>query len=560
MDTKLKGLWEKVKDFFKNMSKKMRIILGAGLAVIVVAAVILAVVLNNKPYTVLYQDLTPAEASEIMSYFQNNGITDYQVTSANTILVRNDQYNALLAQLALAGYPKDGTLYGNYFDRVGALSTSSQEARAWQVSTQEKLETSIRSFPGVLDVQVYISPGEDRTYVLQDVTTQTTATVKLDLRSGYTLSDEQADAIRLLVSHAWSGMTIDDVAVLDTLGNTYTGGNASASDAAELKRALEQSEANRIRREVMQALTPLYGENDVRVSVGVVVDVNKRYVESTTYHQPDGSYESGGLIGSELGYYALTRDGLQAVGGVPGTESNADIPTYMEDLIQGAGDEDSVIGSWEKDNKIDSTLEQTEIIAPTVVSASIAVTINENANSAANVNVEELMRHVARAAGLSVENPEEWVSVLVAPFREDTVESVDNGWFGGLIPASAVPYVIIIAAALLLILIVVIVLLSVRRKKKQKQAEEDQRLIEEQLGQLSQMGGLEGVADLGGLTPEMAAEVAAGVPPAGGADIMEINTEKSMELRKSVRQFVQNNPELAAQMLKVWLKGDEDDG
>ena len=38
-----------------------------------------------------------------------------------------------------------------------------------------------------------------------------------------------------------------------------------------------------------------------------------------------------------------------------------------------------------------------------------------------------------------------------------------------------------------------------------------------------------------------------------------INTEKSMELRKTVRQFVQNNPEVAALMLKTWLKGGEDD-
>ena len=39
---------------------------------------------------------------------------------------------------------------------------------------------------------------------------------------------------------------------------------------------------------------------------------------------------------------------------------------------------------------------------------------------------------------------------------------------------------------------------------------------------------------------------------------MEINTEKSMELRKTVRQFAQNNPEIAAQMVKAWLRGEDD--
>ena len=48
----------------------------------------------------------------------------------------------------------------------------------------------------------------------------------------------------------------------------------------------------------------------------------KRYREDTTYRQPDGSYESGGLIGHEMGQFALTRDGIEMVGGVPGTETS----------------------------------------------------------------------------------------------------------------------------------------------------------------------------------------------------------------------------------------------
>ena len=39
---------------------------------------------------------------------------------------------------------------------------------------------------------------------------------------------------------------------------------------------------------------------------------------------------------------------------------------------------------------------------------------------------------------------------------------------------------------------------------------------------------------------------------------MEMQTEKSMELRKDVRKFAEENPEIAAQMVKNWLK--EGDG
>ena len=79
MDTsKLKGLWEKVKDFFKNMSKKLRIILAAALAVILIAIVVTAILLSGKKeYVALYQDMTPSEIQEVTTYLQNSGFTDY---------------------------------------------------------------------------------------------------------------------------------------------------------------------------------------------------------------------------------------------------------------------------------------------------------------------------------------------------------------------------------------------------------------------------------------------------------------------------------------------------
>ncbi len=551
MDTsKLKGLWEKIKDFFKNMSKKLRIILAAALAVILIAIIAAVVMFGGKePYTVLYQELTPSETSEIMTYFQNNGIADYRV-EGTSIMVREEQYASLLAKLAQAGYPKDGSLYGSYWEHAGTMSTTSERAIAFQIATQERLETSIRTMDGVLDATVYIAPGEDRTYVLEDVTTETTASVQLTLRSGYVLTDEQADGIRRMVSHAWSGLSIEGVSITDNVGNTYSDGATSANDAAELQFQMVERETNRLRSQIKQLLDPIYGAENVSVSPNVSVEVIKRYTEDTTYHQPDGSYESGGLIGKELGYWALTREGYEMVGGVPGTTPNSDIPTYVENAAQDVQNGDGVVSSYEKENKIDTHLEQTEYLAPRITDISVAVTINSNANEAAGVDEDRLRSHVATAANIGGEDPENKVSVLLAPFP---VEEVDEPAQTGFFTPDNMPILIIAAVALLLIIIILIVVLLLRRKKKQ-QEEEDQRIIEEQLNEM----GAEGLLGELGLVAAPGEEGAM-PPPTAGADIMEINTEKSMELRKTVRQFVQNNPEVAAMMLKTWLKGGDDD-
>lgn len=552
--TKLKDLWAKVKDFFKNMSKKMRIILAAALTVILIAIIVALVVFRDEdPYTVLYQDTTPAEVSEIITYFQNNDITDYQVNGTE-ISVRKDQYASLLAKLAQAGYPKDGTLYGSYWEHAGTMSTTSERATAYLLAQQEALATSIRTIEGILDATVYITPGEERTYVLEDISTATTAAVHLILKNDYILTDEAADAIRVMVARAWSGLDIDSVSITDNWGNTYSEKEENASDAAALQSMLQERESNRIRTQVKRTLDPLYGAENVEVGVTVTVEVNKIYRESENYEQPVGSYESGGLIGHELGTFALTRDGYELVGGVPGTTTNSDIPTYVANAANEVEQGDGVVSSYERDNKIDKYLEQTEVLAPRISSVGISVTIVEDANTLANVSIADLKTHVATVANIGGENPEDRVSVIIGPRPSEAVE-IPEPVAGGFLSPDMMPYLIILAVALLLIIIVLVVLLNIRKRKKE-QEEEDQRLIEEQLNEMGADGLL---TELGIVPPEAVDENGEPLPPTSGADIMDINTEKSMELRKTVRQFVQNNPEVAALMIRNWLKGGVDD-
>ena len=251
METKLKGAWEKVKDFFKNMSTKVRIILAAALAAVIILAVALIVWSGNQPYTTLFTGLNATEISSILGYFQDNGITDYRL-EGDSILVREDQESILTAQLAMAGYPKSGTLYSSYFENVGTMSTTSERATAWLVAVQERLQATIRQLDGVVDALVNIDLGEERTYVFENVDTSSSASVTLTLREDYTLTDQQADAIRGIVSHAIKGMSIDTVYITDQRYNTYSGDDtATLSDTNALKRKMEEHYNNLIRSQVL---------------------------------------------------------------------------------------------------------------------------------------------------------------------------------------------------------------------------------------------------------------------------------------------------------------------
>ena len=68
MDTKLKGYWEKAKEFFQKLSKKVKIALAVGVAVLLVLLVAGLFWLNRpEEYAVLFTNLESAEATQIIS-------------------------------------------------------------------------------------------------------------------------------------------------------------------------------------------------------------------------------------------------------------------------------------------------------------------------------------------------------------------------------------------------------------------------------------------------------------------------------------------------------------
>ena len=176
--TKLKELWEKLKGFFQKLNKKMRILLGVCLAVILVVAIALALWMNRKEYAVLYTGLTANDTSTVIQFLNNNGITDFQIKD-DSILVPAGREGQLQAQLALSGDLNSGFLYPYYTDNTSMTSTSEERDRAWLISVQQRLESTIALYDGVRSATVQITPGTQQVYLIQDSATPSAAAVTI---------------------------------------------------------------------------------------------------------------------------------------------------------------------------------------------------------------------------------------------------------------------------------------------------------------------------------------------------------------------------------------------
>ena len=267
------------------------------------------------------------------------------------------------------------------------------------------------------------------------------------------------------------------------------------------------------------------------IAVTSVVDVSRIYQEEVNYTQPEnaviGNDGIRGIIGSRVYSYNIGRDEDQVVGGAVGTETNADISTYVEQNYQPDGQERNLSASGEDIYNVDTKTTQRESAGGTVTDVTVSVFINAGRGT---IDQEAMIHSIAVAAGITTEQENAKVALLVEPWPEPEPPAP-------YIPTLFEQYEWVIYAAIagliLFLLLLLIIILLIRRHRKKK------RLAQE----------AEEAAAMAAMQPQL---------PDVNADIMDIHTERSMELRKDVRRFAENNPEIAALMVKNWLK--EEDG
>ena len=568
---KLKGYLDKVKTALGKISKKIWIIIAIAVAVLVIAIVIF---LKTRPYSTLITGATEDERNTVISWLSEQGITDYKLEGSDTILVPRGQAPILKARLLQEQYSQPNSPFSGYFERIGALSTESERNVAKMAALVEDFEATIRQFPGVRNVSVVIDPGEDRGYVLDSNNmVKASADVQLFMQNGKTLTDGQANAIRNYVAAGVAGLDVENVTIHDDNGNDYNGtgssGNAAAAASSALKLQMERQWTNQIEEQIHSFLDGTYGPDNVTVSVNASVELGDKTVNEYKVTLPEFAEngETGGrrIIGTEDYVSQFTTPDEGATGGVVGTATNADLPTYVEQGDAQAELERILEEQVERD--YDNSKTQTQMIITAATLTNVTVTVSIDSVNYGPVNVSEVRSAVATASGIEapLELPDDmtaddylarYITVVNTPFWREPEPTPTPTFFERL----GIPEWVVYAAVgglVLFVIILVAIILLVRGHKKKKQAAE-QKAVEELMatampGQVMVEIGPDG-------QPVVQPVLDENGNPVAGADVMDMHTERSMELRQGIREFVDENMEVAALLLKSWLKEDGDNG
>lgn len=524
-----------LKQFVNGLDKKIKIISIIVAVLIIAGAIIAALLLNRKEYVPLFSELSTEEATEIVSKLQEDGV-DYRYQGDGTILVEQSQADSTRASLVYEGYPSSGFTYDIFTENAGGMATDSEQQTYKLYELQNRIGATIGLFDGVRDAKVTIALGEEQRYVLED-TSETganaaSASVVVTLESGAELNSRQAEAIQRLVARSVPDMQMENVSVFDQNGIELSADadsqNAGTTEA-ELSRIIEQ----KIEQSVVNVLTPFYGDGNVRVSANGSVNMDRIIRETTTYTTPekiDGNDKTG-IISNESGS-TTESTGDNGAAGVAGTEQNADITEYNQQ--DGTGTSTYNSETYDRDYLVNQVKEQTEIDPGVMDDLTVSVSINGEDYGSLNANqVRDL---VANATGITLDEAPQKITTVAAPFYTDEEPASAAATTFATIMRDYGIFLAIIAGVLLLLLVLFLV---IRHKIKKRRQRKEALLAAETE-----------TVDLGEQIEEKENEI----------DILNMKNGRGRELRESIRDFAENNPEISAQMLRSWLNGGDNDG
>ncbi|MEG0898791.1 MAG: flagellar basal-body MS-ring/collar protein FliF [Oscillospiraceae bacterium] len=541
--TKIKN---NIQGFWSELSKKNKTLIIGGVLGIIMISLVLAIMLNRVEYTTLYSNLSSKETSEIYAKLQEDG-QDVKLEK-NEILVPKDKEAELKMKMSIAGYPNTGFNYGYLTDNIDFMTTDAEQQAYIKIMLQENLVTAIKTIQGVRNAYVTVNFANQDDFVLQENKIPASASVLLEPMPGSSLSPMQIKGIEELVAKSVPGLTTENISIVDNTGRYLSYENMEMTDANDNEREkyrlrldLQRQLDSMLISKVQFPLERVYGKNNIAVSASVTIDYDIKKSESQNYTpsttDPTTSREEGMIIHEDE---KLTTGENSTAEGIPGENENADVPEYPDNQAN----KDKVTAKEKSaDYAVNSLLEQYEKDGYTVTEMSVAVLINKEAMT--DDELTSMTNTVAKAAGIDSDN----VSVMGIKFAETEANPAIK-------QMQDVVYASLIGAAGFLLLVIIIVLIisgSKRKKSKKEQKALEEEMLALQLARQQNVAGQFGQVAADAI--EKQSENAPKLEPLKPLDVVET---KEVQLKKEIKEFTSTNPEIVAQLLRIWLKGEDE--
>lgn len=281
-------------------------------------AVLMWMAFSAAPSRHLFDGLADADKAAVVSALDASGI-HYNIDSGSgAVSVSDDDYYRAKMLLASQGLPKGAPDGNSLISSLPMGASRAVENERLRGAKEVDLARSIEAIDAVKTARVHLAVETPSVFVRDRA--ERAASVILTLAPGRVLGAEQVQAIVHLVASSVPGLAPESVSVIDQNGTLLSSGSADpASAASDRQVAVQAKVEERYRQTLSELLTPIVGAGNFTAEVHADLDFSESQATRETFPK------DATVLRSEEGSWT-SADGKTSAVGIPGALSNQ-VPT-----------------------------------------------------------------------------------------------------------------------------------------------------------------------------------------------------------------------------------------
>ncbi|MDO6705477.1 flagellar basal-body MS-ring/collar protein FliF [Photobacterium sp. 1_MG-2023] len=399
-------------------SSQRNLVLSAALAAVVAAIIVVALWTSTQSYRPLYSQQERFDTSEIISVLEAEGVP-YRLQETNgQVLVEEGRVAEVRMLLAAKGVKAKLPTGLETLQNDSSLGTSQFiETARYRHGLEGELARTIISLNAVNNARVHLAIPRQTLFVRQN-SEKPTASVMVELKSGEDLKPEQVEAIVNLVSGSVTGMSMEQVSVVDQFGRLLSVDIGSDSAGRMNTKYLEYQKnlEKQIIQRASDMLTPIVGPSNFRVQVAADLDFNR--IEETREIVDDNP-----VVRSE---HSIENNSIDKIAlGVPGSLSNQP-PTVEEDNNPDAPKNTSERSEVNRQFALGSSVRHTQYQQGQIKKLNVSVLLDDKSapdgtawNDAQKAEISQM---ISEAVGLNAQRGDS-LSLMNFAFKPVTIDS-----------------------------------------------------------------------------------------------------------------------------------------
>ncbi|MFP2770603.1 flagellar basal-body MS-ring/collar protein FliF [Oceanisphaera sp. KMM 10153] len=471
----------------------------------------------------------------------------------STVLVRADKFADIQLNLRRSGLNQSAPQGDAILLSDPGFGISQRlERERLNLSRERQLARVIEQFNSVAQAQVLLAIPRENVFVRDK--RQPSATVVLNLRRGGTLRQEEVDAIVDTVASAVSDMTPGRVTVTDQNGRLLNSGSQDPL-SARTRREFEQQQKQEAeyRQKIDAILSPVLGLGNYTAEVDVRLDFSRKEQTIKSFN-PDLPAVRSEMVMED------NTSGLGAIG-IPGALTNqppaeSDIPEEAAGLAQEKRTNERSRREATRNFELDTTISHTQSSTGDIRRLTVSVAVDHKTVSNADGTTERVAltpeeltridRLLRGGLGFDVSRGDA-IEVVSVAFNRPQLDDIAG------VPFYQQPWFWHLARILGAVLVLIVLLLTLVRPMVRRLLGSDEKMPEEV--DLDGQNALLGNDSLSLLAQQAEQDDGMFGIREGRLQLPDLN--KDEDVLSAIRALVANEPDLAAQVVRDWVRADD---